>query len=62
MINIKETNSSYKADSAMLTQKIIKEKFLGRTVITISHSINTIINYDRVLVIDNGRISEFDTS
>ena len=47
------------------TEKIIQNtisKFMNNcTIITIAHRIKTIINYDRILVLSNGEIEEFDT-
>ena len=42
-------------------QTLINEKFRDATVITIAHRLNTIINSDKVLVLDKGRVAEFDT-
>jgi ABC-type multidrug transport system fused ATPase/permease subunit len=39
-------------------QKCIKTKFKEATVITIAHRINTIADYDKVIVMDKGRILE----
>lgn len=44
----------------VIIQKTIREKFLNCTVLTIAHRLNTIIDSDRVLVMDSGRIVEFD--
>ncbi|KAH7105025.1 multidrug resistance-associated ABC transporter [Auriculariales sp. MPI-PUGE-AT-0066] len=38
----------------------IQEEFASSTVITIAHRLRTVINYDRVLVLDEGRIAEYD--
>ena len=39
-------------------QKVIREEFRNTTVITIAHRLNTIADYDKILVIDKGRIVE----
>jgi ATP-binding cassette subfamily C (CFTR/MRP) protein 1 len=35
--------------------------FKDRTIITIAHRINTILDSDRVVVLDHGTVAEFDT-
>ena len=44
-----------------LIQEIIRKEFSGSTIVTIVHRLNTIIDYDRVIVMDKGEIAEFDT-
>ena len=39
-------------------QKLLREQCQGVTVITIAHRLNTIMDYDRVLVLDKGRLVE----
>lgn len=41
-------------------QKIMKERFRESTVLTVAHRISTILESDRVLVLQNGAICEFD--
>ena len=38
-----------------LIQKTVREEFADATVITIAHRLNTIIDYDRVMVLSKGR-------
>lgn len=39
-------------------QLAIREKFSNTTVITIAHRLNTIADYDLVVVMENGRVAE----
>ncbi|KAF9644674.1 pleiotropic drug resistance ABC transporter [Thelephora ganbajun] len=42
-------------------QRTIREELQGTIVLTIAHRLNTVLDYDRVLVLGEGRIIEFDT-
>ncbi|RXW24050.1 hypothetical protein EST38_g1810 [Candolleomyces aberdarensis] len=42
-------------------QKTIREETAGAIVITIAHRLKTVMDYDRILVLSEGEIAEFDT-
>ncbi|KAF0561148.1 P-loop containing nucleoside triphosphate hydrolase protein [Gigaspora margarita] len=42
-------------------QKMIKTEFADCTVLCIAHRLRTVIDYDRILVIDRGNVIEFDS-
>ena len=42
-------------------QTMVRQEFVHCTVLAIAHRINTIIDYDKVVCLDSGRVVEFDT-
>jgi ABC-type multidrug transport system fused ATPase/permease subunit len=55
-----EATSSVDAHTDQLIQETIRTVFKSCTVITVAHRLNTIMDSDRVLVLDGGRVAEFD--
>ncbi|KAI9711951.1 MAG: hypothetical protein M1828_001750 [Chrysothrix sp. TS-e1954] len=46
---------------SMLQTTLRSSAFKDRTIITIAHRINTILDSDRIVVLEKGRVAEFDT-
>lgn len=56
-----EATSSIDMDTDAKIQRTIAEGFKGKTLLCIAHRLKTIINYDRIVVMDQGQIAELDT-
>ncbi|KAJ3118554.1 hypothetical protein HK100_000585 [Physocladia obscura] len=56
-----EATSSIDIKTDELIQQILRKEFRNSTILCIAHRINTILDYDRILVLDSGRACEFDT-
>lgn len=48
-----------KATDAVI-QKVIRDVFSGSTVVMIAHRLENIVDFDRIAVLDSGRVIEFD--
>lgn len=44
-----------------LIQTIIRQKFSKHTILAVAHKLDTITDFDKVAVMDNGSLVEFDS-
>ncbi|KAJ1801491.1 hypothetical protein LPJ59_000252 [Coemansia sp. RSA 2399] len=62
LIVMDEATASVDFDTDKRIQRTIRgPEFANSTLFCIAHRLRTIIDYDRVLVLDNGKVAEFDT-
>ena len=61
IIIMDEATASVDVETDSAIQKMIREEFLNATCLTVAHRLNTIMDSDKVLVMDNGIASEYDT-
>jgi ABC-type multidrug transport system fused ATPase/permease subunit len=61
IIIMDEATASIDYQTEEIIQKAINQILNESTIITIAHRIKTIINYDRIMTLENGEIVNFDT-
>ncbi|CAI4523160.1 ASN_collapsed_G0023250.mRNA.1.CDS.1 [Saccharomyces cerevisiae] len=60
IILLDEATSSIDYDSDHLIQGIIRSEFNKSTILTIAHRLRSVIDYDRIIVMDAGEVKEYD--
>jgi ABC-type multidrug transport system fused ATPase/permease subunit len=58
IILLDEATSSLDNETEHLVQQALAELTIGRSVLAIAHRVSTIQDYDRIIVMDHGRIVE----
>ena len=61
IVILDEATANIDIETEQVIQKLIKESFKNCTMIVVAHRLQTIIESDRVLVLDTGKVAEFDT-
>ncbi|KAJ3278861.1 hypothetical protein HDU79_001137 [Rhizoclosmatium sp. JEL0117] len=56
-----EASSSVDQAADLFIQSSIRTHFKNTTVISIAHRVNTIADFDRIMVLDAGRLVEYDS-
>ena len=60
VVLIDEATSNIDPQLDSKIQELFRTELKDCTVLTIAHRINTIVNYDKILVLDEGEVAEFD--
>ena len=61
LVILDEATSSIDMETDEKIQATIREEFKDSMLLTVAHRLRTIIDYDRLLVLDRGKLVEFDT-
>ena len=61
LLVLDEATASIDGETDAFIQKMLRSRFPETTLVTIAHRLNTIMDYDYVLVMDKGRAAEFDS-
>nr|XP_037272775.1 canalicular multispecific organic anion transporter 2-like [Rhipicephalus microplus] len=56
-----EATSQMDGDTDRLIQATLRDAFANCTLFTIAHRIHTVLDYDRILVLEQGKVREFDS-
>ena len=56
-----EATSSVDAETDQIVQRLIRDEFKDHTIITVAHRLDTIMDSDKVAVLEKGRLVEFES-
>ncbi|KAJ3095768.1 hypothetical protein HDU97_006554 [Phlyctochytrium planicorne] len=60
LVVLDECTANVDLETDSLIQKSLRENLKDATILTIAHRLNTVIDYDRILVLDQGHVAAFD--
>ena len=61
LLFLDEATASVDGETDAQIQRMLRSRFNGTTLLTIAHRLNTIMDYDVILVVDQGKAAEFGT-
>lgn len=56
-----EATAAVDVETDRVLQETIRSEFKDRTILTIAHRLNTIMDSDKIVVLEQGKVAEFDT-
>lgn len=56
-----EATASVDVETDKIIQQTIRSEFKDKTIVTVAHRLNTIMDSDRIVVLEKGEVAEFDT-
>ncbi|KAF7458125.1 ABC transporter [Cryptosporidium felis] len=60
VVLLDEATSSVDSHTDSLIQETIRSEFSNSTILAVAHRVQTVIDYDKIMVLDSGNIVEFD--
>lgn len=60
IVLVDEATANIDVTTEAIIYKAMNESFKNSTVITVAHRLNTVINSDRILVLEGGMLKEYD--
>lgn len=61
IVILDEATANIDGETDGIVQRMISKKFADSTVLTITHRMHSVMDYDKILVMDAGRAIEYDT-
>jgi ATP-binding cassette subfamily C (CFTR/MRP) protein 1 len=61
LLMLDEATAALDLDTDAAVQRVLRKNFADRTTVTIAHRLDTVIDSDKILVMDAGKVAEFDS-
>jgi len=61
IVILDEVSSSIDVNTDKLVQRLIREEFKDATVLIVAHRLDTILDLDKIALLSNGSLVEFDS-
>lgn len=61
IVILDEATANVDCETDKIVQRMIDKKFANSTVLAITHRMHTVMSYDKILVMDAGRVVEYDS-